>query len=62
MREDMNTKLFNLENPPFNWKDLNGKKVRIIVVEDSGMQSVNLLDEDANTIYVISVEEIKNEA
>lgn len=57
----MNTKLFNLENLPFNWKDLNGKKVRIIVVEDSGMQSVNLLDEETNTIYVISVEEIKNE-
>ena len=58
----MNTKLFNLENLSFNWKDLNGKKVRIIVVEDSGIQSVNLLDEDTNSIYVISVEEIKNEA
>lgn len=57
----MNTKLFNLENLSFNWKDLNGKKVRIIVVEDSGMQSVNLLDEETNSIYVISVEEIKNE-
>ena len=57
----MNTKLFNLENLSFNWKDLNGKKVRIIVVEDSGTQSVNLLDEETNTIYVISVEEIKNE-
>ena len=57
----MNTKLFNLENLCFNWKGLNGKKVRIIVVEDSGMQSVNLLDEETNTIYVISVEEIKNE-
>ena len=57
----MNTKLFNLENLCFNWKDLNGKKVRIIVVEDSGMQSVNLLDEETNTIYVISVEKIKNE-
>ena len=58
----MSTKLFNLENLSFNWKDLNGKKVRIIVVEDSGMQSVNLLDEETNSIYVISVEEIKNEA
>lgn len=58
----MNTKMFDIDNISFNWKDLNGKKVRIIVVEDGGMQSVNLLDEDTNTIYVISVEEIKNEA
>ena len=57
----MNTKLFDVTNAIFKWKDLNGKKLRVIVVEDSGMQSVNLLDEDTNIIYVVTVEKINNE-
>lgn len=54
----MNTKMFDIDNISFNWKDLHNKKVRIIVSEDSGFQAVSLYDEETNSIYMVCVKEV----
>lgn len=54
----MNTKMFDIDNVSFNWKDLHNKKMRVIVSEDSGFQAVSLYDEETNSIYMVSVKEV----
>lgn len=46
--EDVNT---------FNWRELHGKQVHVIVVEDGGVQSVCLYDAESEEIFVVSVKE-----
>ena len=47
--EDVNT---------FNWRELHGKQVHVIVVEDSGVQSATLYDSLTKEFYVVSVKQI----
>lgn len=44
--EDVNT---------FNWKELHGKQLHVIVVEDGGMQSVTLYDQNTQEFYVVDI-------
>ena len=39
----------------FNWKELNGKHLHVIVVEDGGFQSVSLYEANTQKIYVVAV-------
>lgn len=49
--EDVNT---------FNWKELHGKQLHVIVVEDSGAQSVTLYDNLTQEFFVVSVEKLED--
>ena len=42
-----------------NWKDLNGKQLHVIVVEDGGFQSVSLYEENTQKIYVVAVDKLE---
>ena len=42
----------------FNWKELHGKQVHVIVVEDSGVQSATLYDSATKEFFVVSVKQI----
>ena len=42
----------------FDWKELNGKQVHVIVVEDSGVQSATLYDSLTQEFFVVSVKQI----
>ena len=42
----------------FDWKELNGKQLHVIVVEDGGFQSVSLYEANTQKIYVVAVNEI----
>lgn len=48
--EDVNT---------FNWKELHGKQLHVIVVEDSGVQSVTLYDSISQEFFVVSVKKLE---
>ena len=43
----------------FNWKELNGKQLHVIVVEDGGFQSVSLYEENTQKIYVVAVNKLE---
>jgi hypothetical protein len=43
----------------FNWKELHGKQVHVIVVEDSGVQSITLYDSTTQEFYVVSVKKLE---
>ena len=43
----------------FNWKELNGKQLHVIVVEDGGVQSVSLYEENTQKIYVVAVNKLE---
>lgn len=48
----------------FNWKELDGKTVRVVVTEDSGVQIGALYDAERHEFFIVSVktlEEIENE-
>lgn len=42
-----------------NWKELNGKQLHVIVVEDGGFQSVNLYEANTQKIYVVAVDKLE---
>ena len=42
-----------------NWKELNGKQLHVIVVEDGGFQSVSLYEENTQKIYVVAVNKLE---
>ena len=42
----------------FNWKELHGKQVHVIVVEDSGVQSATLYDSATEEFFVVCVKQI----
>jgi hypothetical protein len=48
--EDVNT---------FNWKELHGKQVYVIVVEDSGVQSATLYDSATKEFFVVSIKKLE---
>ena len=43
----------------FNWKQLNGKVMNVIVVEDGGFQSVSLYEANTQKIYVVAVNKLE---
>ena len=43
----------------FNWKQLQGKVMNVIVVEDGGLQSVSLYEENTQKIYVVAVNKLE---
>ena len=43
----------------FNWKELHGKQVHVIVVEDSGVQSITLYDSATKEFFVVSVKKLE---
>lgn len=42
-----------------NWKELNGKQLHVIVVEDGGFQSVSLYEANTQKIYVVAVNKLE---
>ena len=42
-----------------NWKELNGKQLHVIVVEDGGFQSVSLYEANTKKIYVVAVDKLE---
>lgn len=55
------TKELEWENvSTFNWKELHNRQVTVIVVEDSGMQSVCLYDAESEEIFVVSVKKLED--
>ena len=48
--EDVNT---------FNWRELHGKQVHVIVVEDSGVQSATLYDSATKEFFVVYVKKLE---
>jgi len=48
--EDVNT---------FSWKELHGKQVHVIVVEDSGVQSITLYDSATKEFFVVCVKKLE---
>lgn len=48
--EDVNT---------FNWRELHGKQVHVIVVEDSGVQSATLYDSVTQEFFVVSIKKLE---
>ena len=43
----------------FDWKQLNGKVMNVIVVEDGGFQSVSLYEANTKKIYVVAVNKLE---
>lgn len=43
----------------FNWKELHGKQLHVIVVEDSGVQSVTLYDNVTQEFFIVSVKKLE---
>ena len=43
----------------FNWKELHGKQLHVIVVEDSGVQSATLYDSATKEFFVVSVKKLE---
>ena len=43
----------------FDWKELNGKQLHVIVVEDGGFQSVSLYEANMQKIYVVAVNKLE---
>lgn len=43
----------------FDWKELNGKQLHVIVVEDGGFQSVSLYEGNTQKIYVVAVNKLE---
>ena len=43
----------------FNWKELNGKLMNVIIVEDGGFQSVSLYEANTQKIYVVAVNKLE---
>ena len=44
----------------FNWKQLQGKVMNVIVVEDGGFQSVSLYEANTQKIYVVAVNKLED--
>lgn len=44
----------------FNWNQLNGKVMNVIVVEDGGFQSVSLYEANTQEIYVVAVNKLED--
>ena len=42
-----------------NCKELNGKQLHVIVVEDGGFQSVSLYEANTQKIYVVAVNKLE---
>lgn len=45
----------------FNWRELHGKQVHVIVVEDSGVQSATLYDDISKEFFVVSIKKVEGE-
>ena len=43
----------------FNWLELDGKTVRVIITEDSGCQAVGLYCSDTEEVFIVSVKQLE---
>lgn len=43
---------------PFNWKDIDGKTVRVSVTESEGVRVVGLYDKEEQMMYFVEVTQI----
>ena len=44
----------------FDWKELQGKVMNVIVVEDGGFQSVSIYEVNTQKIYVVAVNKLED--
>ena len=58
MNEDTECEIRWEDVSTFNWKELHGKQVHVIVVEDSGVQSATLYDSATKEFFVVCVKQI----
>lgn len=55
----MNSLINEEDISTFNWSELHHRVVRVICVEDSGMQSTALYDAETQELFIVSVKAVE---
>lgn len=56
----MNNYLNEEDIATFNWSELHNRVVRVIVVEDSGVEILGLYDTETQEVFMVNVKIIKD--